>query len=103
MKQQSLEDHAVQDLIYLVKIGISDEKSAMPNHIKHLWDQHKHIYVTEGIIMMKHQIFIPQSLCKEVLESLHTAHQGVSAMNECARQSVYWPGIMNDIQCTRDA
>ena len=51
--------------------------------------------------MMKHRIVIPQSLRKEVLESLYTAHQGVSAMNERTRRLVYWPGITSDIQCNR--
>ena len=102
MKQQSLQDQADQDLICLIKIGIPDEKSAMPDNIKHFWDQRQHLYVTDGVVIIKHCIAIPQSLHKGVLESLHAAHQGISAMNKRARQSVYWPGITNDIQCTRD-
>ena len=33
---------------------------------------------------------------------LHSAHQGVSGMNERAKIGVYWPGITKDIQEARD-
>ena len=48
------------------------------------------------------RIVIPPSLRKEVLRVLHSAHQGVTAMNERAKAIVYWPGITNDIQGTRE-
>ena len=44
----------------------------------------------------------PPSLRGEVLGHLHGAHQGVSQMSATARQSVFWPGILPDIQKTRN-
>ena len=52
---------------------------------------------------MKRRIIVPSSLRLEVLKSLHSAHQGVTAMNERAKIEVYWPDITNDIQKTRDS
>ena len=49
-----------------------------------------------------YRIVIPPSLRKEVLRVLHSAHQGVTAMNERAKSIVYWPGITNDIQGCRE-
>ena len=49
-----------------------------------------------------YRIVIPPSLRKEVISVLHSAHQGVIAMNERARFIVYWPGITNDIQGCRE-
>ena len=46
---------------------------------------------------------IPRSLRQEVLQSLHSAHQGVSAMNKRAKVEIYWPNITNDIQNIRDS
>jgi len=51
---------------------------------------------------MKRRIIIPTSLRSEVLQSLHSAHQGVTAMNERAKLEVYWPDITNDVQKVRD-
>ena len=43
-----------------------------------------------------------KTLQAEVLQSLHAAHQGVTAMKDRARCSLYFPGITNDIELTRD-
>ena len=37
-----------------------------------------------------------------VCDSLHSAHQGISGMTERAKASVFWPGISNSIQHTRN-
>ena len=47
------------------------------------------------------RIVIPMSLRPEVVRSLHSAHQGISSMNERAKASVYWPGITSDIRRVR--
>ena len=38
-----------------------------------------------------------------VLQILHAAHQGVSAMESRARAIVFWPGLTEDIRATRDS
>ena len=35
------------------------------------------------------------------MQSLHAAHQGVSAIHERAKDAVFWPGITQDIQTAR--
>ena len=40
---------------------------------------------------------IPASLRAEVLDTLHSGHQGVTAMTTIAAESVFWPGISEDI------
>ena len=52
--------------------------------------------------MFRRRIVIPRALRPEVLQSLHSAHQGVTGMNERVKTEVYWPGITRDIQKTRD-
>ena len=48
------------------------------------------------------RIIIPPSLRQAVLEILHSAHQGVLGMGLRATQSVYWPGLWEDLQRTRN-
>ena len=49
------------------------------------------------------RIVIPPTLRKDVIRSLHSAHQGISSMNERAKASVYWPGITSDILKARQS
>ena len=51
---------------------------------------------------MGQRIVVPPSLRQPVLNALHAAHQGVSAMRARAMDSVYWPDITNDIARIRD-
>ena len=45
---------------------------------------------------------VPLSLRHQVLQHLHTAHQGISSMEEQACSVVYWSGMLKDIQETRE-
>ena len=47
-------------------------------------------------------MIVPKSLRDEVLETLHSAHQGVTGMNERAQASVWWPGITPQIKERRE-
>ena len=43
------------------------------------------------------RILVPPSLRKDVLVSLHSAHQGVTGMILNAQNTFFWPGITVDI------
>ena len=53
--------------------------------------------------MLGNRVLIPPTLRQEVLDSLHSAHQGVTGMGNRARASVFWPGISSSLQETRDS
>ena len=43
------------------------------------------------------KIVIPQNLTKRIIENLHPAHQGATAMLYRARQVVFWPVMDEEI------
>ena len=44
------------------------------------------------------RLVIPETLRDQIASNLHSGHQGLDSMLRRARQSVYWPGIMGDLQ-----
>ena len=50
-----------------------------------------------GLIFFGDRLVVPQAKRKEVLQSLHAAHLGITRTKQRARLAVYWPGITNDI------
>ena len=60
------------------------------------------LYLGPGVIFYKDRVVVPEALRKSVLINLHSAHQGVSAMESRAHAIVFWPGITPDIQRTRE-
>lgn len=43
-------------------------------------------------------MIIPASLRQSILQKIHTGHQGIVKCRERARQSVWWPGLSNDLE-----
>jgi hypothetical protein len=52
----------------------------------------------DGVVTYQDRIVIPAAQRESVIEMLHATHQGVPSMNAQARSSVFWPGIMVQIQ-----
>ena len=56
------------------------------------------LVIDDGLVLKGNRIVIPQSLKKEVLKAIHTGHRGKTKCLLLARESVFWPGITNDVR-----
>ena len=113
----------MQELCVLINSSFPDEKHKLPPKLLPYWSIRNNLYIVDGVILMKDQVVIPKSLRgdvvdtfsngsgarilippslrQEIIQSLHSAHQGVGGMNERAKAGVYWPGITKDIETVR--
>ena len=53
--------------------------------------------VEQGCLMLGMRVIIPKVLQKNVLETLHESHVGVTRMKMLSRSYVYWPSLDHDI------
>ena len=124
VKEETLKDNQMMKLIHYIQAGFPETKDHLPLELHEFWIVRYSLFIIDGVIMCSdrkreldhnkllshssifqddvYRIVIPPSLRKEVISVLHSAHQGVTAMNERARSIVYWPGITNDIQRCRE-
>ena len=58
---------------------------------------------TDGILTFKGRVVILREQCGQVLEHLHTAHQGVTKMMTRATCSIWWPELSKDVGAIQDA
>ena len=65
------------------------------------WQYRHGLYESGGVVLYNDRAVIPPSLRGTVLETLHSAHQGVSTMGNRARSVVFWPGRTEDLKRTR--
>ena len=56
------------------------------------------IAIQDGLLMRNNRIIIPSLLRQEILDKIHTGHQGIHKCRERARQSVWWPGISRQLE-----
>ena len=96
-------DATMQVLQNLITTGFPSTRHQTPADVREFWSVHDNLWVTNGIIMYKDRIVVPQSLRKHVLASLHAAHQGVTGMADRAAATVYWPGLNASIRNKRQS
>ena len=62
------------------------------------WKAQALLTFSDGLLLHGQRIVVPQALQQETMQKLHTGHQGVERCRTRARASVWWPGLMTDIQ-----
>ena len=98
LKQETEKDEHLSELSTMIMSGFPESRQYMPSHLDRYWDLKGSLLIVDGVVMFNNRAIIPSSLRSEVL---HAGHQGVSAMTERAKVSVYWPGITANINETR--
>ena len=124
VKEETLSDTTMHNkLVTLIQSAFPQDRMDMPPELLPYWTVRHNLYVLDGVVLMNDsvvvpsnlrstvsaseyagcnvRIVVPEKLRAEIVTTLHSAHQGVSGMNERARVGVYWPGITNDIQMAR--
>ena len=71
-----------------------------PHSIQSYWYFRDDITYEEGILYKGIRLIMPQSEQASTLKVLHMGHYAVDKMNLRARETVYWPGISEDIKVT---
>ena len=56
--------------------------------------------VADGLLLKGVRAIIPASMRAEMLQRLHTGHQGTTKCRRRAKDSMWWPGIKQDIETT---
>ena len=102
IKQHSNSDDVIARLIPLIERGFPADRESVPPGVQPYIQYRERLSVVDGVAMLDDRMIIPQSLKKRVLQALHAAHQGISAMQSRAQQSVFWLGMTADITRTRD-
>jgi len=54
--------------------------------------------IQHGLLMRNSRILISKSLQAEILQKLHSRHQGITKCRERSRHSVWWPDISKDLE-----
>ncbi|KAL5267338.1 hypothetical protein ACHWQZ_G004399 [Mnemiopsis leidyi] len=66
--------------------------------LKPYFERRDELSCEKGCVLWGTRIVVPQKLRQDVLELLHTAHQGVVAVKALARSYVWWPRINEEIE-----
>ena len=86
-------DHSMLQLRLLIEEGAPDRREDWPEDTRHFFRFRSDLSSFDDVILYRDRVVIPHSLRDKVLQSLHSAHQGVSQMTSRAESSFFWPGM----------
>ena len=82
--------------------GFPPDKKLLRLELREYYQHREDLTQVDRVPLYKGRVIVPVSLRSAVLETLHSAHQGVTGMTLRAQGSVWWPGITPQIKETRD-
>ena len=102
VKTATMSDNSLIELIQKIEDGFSNDKKELFETIQEFFQLlREHLHTADGVIMYKKRIVIPKILRNDILNVLHSGHQGVTSMMSRAEDTVFWPGINIAINSTR--
>ena len=98
IKTETAVDHELRLLMQTIIDGWpSDIKQCTPE-IRQFFNFRESLALEDGVIFKGRQVIIPKPSRQEILNQLHTSHQGIKKTQLLARESVYWENINKDIE-----
>ena len=73
-------------------------RQVLAGAVKHYYSVASELAVEDGLLMRGNQAVIPASLRLEMLDRIHTGHQGITKCRERARISLWWPGLSKQLE-----
>ena len=93
-----MQDQDLNKLKEVVFKGWPAYRKQCPQELWDYWTFRCDLVIEDGLILKGDRIIIPEILRGQILDALHTGHQGETKCLLLARESVFWPGITNDIK-----
>ena len=95
-------DKALTMLSGQITDGFPPDKKLLRLELREYYHHRDELSQVDGVPLYKGRVIVPVALRAAVLETLHSAHQGVTGMTLRAQGSVWWPGITPQIKELRD-
>ncbi|UYV77326.1 K02A2.6-like [Cordylochernes scorpioides] len=90
------EDTTLKAVVNYLEQGWPDKKK-MSQALLSYWHIKDELGVQNGLLMRGCRLVIPVSMKLEILDKLHAGHFGITKTRLRARETVWWPGISEEI------
>ena len=95
--EETSKDPTLTLLRCYIHMGWPNDHRMLPQELHTFWNYREDLSMENGLITKGARLLIPSTLRKKVLEQIHDGHLGIEKCMLKARDSVFWPGISNDI------
>ena len=95
--EETSKDPTLTLLRHYIHMAWPNNHRMLPQELHMFWNYREDLSMENGLITKGARLLIPFTLRKKVLEQIHDGHLGIEKCMLKARDSVFWPGISNDI------
>ena len=95
---ETTQDEELVLLKHIVQTGWPHNICDLPKEIQPYWTFHEEMTIEDGPLLKGTHIIIPQALHKEMIQLLHTGHLRLEKCLNRAKQSMYWPGLYDELK-----
>ncbi|KAK6182642.1 hypothetical protein SNE40_010282 [Patella caerulea] len=86
LRGATVSDQTLRNLVHFIEHGFPEDIRDLPPELR----AYHHLSPSMCVVLEGHRVVIPSVLRESVLNAHHAAHQGASAMQARAVDSVYW-------------
>ena len=97
LNEEYATDEEMVQLVRTIKEGFVQHKSSTTLLLRPYWNMRDRLFVKDGFCYMDGRLVVPKNLRKKFISTIHAGHMGMQKSKDRARQSVYWPGLADDI------
>ena len=97
LQEETKADPTLASLTDLIITGWPDSMQDLPDNLHPYWCFRNELTILDGLVTKGSRVVIPASMRSGTLTRLHDAHQGLTSTLQCARRTVYWPKLQDDI------
>lgn len=91
-------DTCLNQIMSYCKNGWPEHKANCLDICKNYFSIRHAIHLQDEILFFNNRIIVPSIMRGDILNKIHLAHQGIVTCKSRARQAVYWPGLMKEIE-----
>ena len=86
-------DEDASIIVDAVRNDFPNDKSAADEALKSVYHFKDKLYELDNVPMVRGRMYVPKSIRPQLLETLHSGHQGISGMKTSARNRFFFPAV----------
>ena len=98
LRKSTVQDNQLTRLSHYINTGFPCEKKNLLTDLQEYWNYRDTLSIENGLLTCGSRIIVPHEMRVKMLQYIHDGHQGKERCLLRARNTVFWPKIMYDIQ-----
>ena len=92
------DDDKLSILKHIIQQGWLKTIKEVPSEIQPYWTFCEELTIEDGLVLKGPRIIIPNNKREDILKLIHESHLGLNKCKIRAKETVYWPGINEQLE-----